>query len=93
MAGFSMRRQNCIPILCKNKWDDTTALTVIYALVNRIRLLSSPADAVARIIVDAYLVPKITMEEIRANWIDRHVDPLRDLSDAARHELQTLGRY
>lgn len=82
----------------QNKRDDTAALMVIYALVNRIRLTSSPqvaeaADTLARIIVDSYLAPNITMEEMRANWIDRHVDPLRDFSDAAREELQTFGRY
>ncbi len=82
----------------QNRRDDTTALMGIYALINRIRLISSPqvveaADTVARIIVDAYLAPNITMEEMRANWIDRHVDPLRDFSEACRQELQTFGRY
>ena len=82
----------------QNKRDDTSGLIGIYALVNRIRLISSQqvvdaADTVARIIVDTYLAPNITMEEMRANWIDRHVDPLRDFSDACRQELRTLGRY
>ena len=82
----------------QNKRDDTTGLIGIYALVNRIRLMSSPqvvdaADTVARIIVDTYLAPNITMEEMRVNWIDRHVDPLRDFSDACRQELRTFGRY
>jgi hypothetical protein len=82
----------------QNRRDDTTRLVGIYALVNRIRLASSPqvveaADTLARIIVDAYLAPNITMEEMRANWIDRHVDPLRDFSDACRQELQTFGRW
>ena len=82
----------------QNKRDDTTGLIGIYALVNRIRLISSPqvvdaADTVARIIVDTYPAPNITMEEMRANWIDRHVDPLRDFSDACRQELRTFGRY
>jgi hypothetical protein len=82
----------------QNRRDDITALISIYALINRIRLTSSPqvveaADTVARIIVDAYLAPNITMEEMRANWIDRHIDPLRDFSEACRRELQTFGRY
>ena len=82
----------------QNRRDDTTGLIGIYALVNRIRLTSSPqvveaADTVARIIVDAYLAPNITMEEMRANWIDRHIDPLRDFSEACRQELQKFGRY
>lgn len=82
----------------QNKRDDTTKLMVIYALINRIRLISSPqvveaADTVARVIVDAYLAPNITLEEMRANWIDRHLDPLRDFSNACREELQTFGRH
>jgi hypothetical protein len=82
----------------QNKRDDIAGLVSIHALVNRIRLTSSPrfveaADTVARIIVDTYLAPNITMEEMRANWIDRHVDPLRDFSEACRQEPQTFGRY
>ncbi|WP_020562756.1 hypothetical protein [Methylosarcina fibrata] len=82
----------------QNRRDDITGLIGIYALTNRIRLISSPhvveaADSVVRIIVDTYLAPNITMEEMRANWIDRHVDPLRDFSEACRQELLTFGRY
>jgi len=82
----------------QNLRDDTSALIGIYALTNRIRLISSPpvveaADSVARIIVDAYLAPNMTMAEMRANWIDRHVDPLRDFAEACRKELQSFGRY
>jgi hypothetical protein len=82
----------------QNRRDDITAMINIYALINRIRLISSPqvveaADTVARIIVDAYLASNITIEEMRANWIDKHVDPLRDFSEACRRELQTFGRY
>jgi hypothetical protein len=82
----------------QNKRDDMTALVGIYALINRIRLMSSPqvveaAETVARIIVDAYLAPNITMAEMRADWIDRHIDPLRDFSEACRQELQAFGRY
>jgi hypothetical protein len=76
----------------QNKRDDIIGLIGIYALTNRIRLISSPqvveaADAVCRVIIDAYLAPNITMEEMRANWIERHVDPLRDFSEACRNEL------
>jgi hypothetical protein len=82
----------------QNGRDDTGRLIGIYALTNRIRLVSSPevveaADTVVRIIVDEYLAPNVTMKEMRANWIDRHVDPLRDFSEACRQELQTFGGY
>jgi len=79
----------------QNKRDDTAALIGIYALKNRIRLISSEqvvdaAENLTRIIVDAYLAPNITMEKMGANWIERHIDPLRDFSDACRQELQTF---
>jgi len=82
----------------QSRRDDMTGLIGIYALTNRIRLMSSPqvveaADTVCRIIIDTYLAPNITMEEMRANWVDGHVDPLRDFSEACRLELQTFGRY
>ncbi|MGH8509116.1 MAG: hypothetical protein ACREVH_10410 [Gammaproteobacteria bacterium] len=82
----------------QNRRDDITGLIRIYALTNRIRLMSSPqvveaADTVCRVIIDTYLAPNVTMEEMRANWIDRHVDPLRDFSEACRQKLQTFARY
>ena len=82
----------------QNRREDASRLMDIYALKSRIRLQSSPevmeaAEAVTRIIVDAYLAPNITMEEMRASWIERHVDPLSDFSDACRQELQAFGRY
>src|SRR6202021_1771379 len=75
--------------------DDVTGLIGIYALTNRIRLLSTPpvveaADTVVRIIVDTYLAPNITLHEMRTNWIDKHVDPLRDFSEGCRKELQAF---
>ena len=82
----------------QNRRDDITGMIGIYALTNRIRLTSSPpvveaADTVCRVIVDTYLAPNMTLEDMRANWIDRHIDPLRDFSEACRQELQTFGRY
>ena len=82
----------------ENRRDDITGLVGIYALINRIRLISSPqvveaADRAAHIIVDAYLSPNITLEDIRTSWLGKHVDPLQDFSEACRQELQTFGRY
>ena len=79
----------------QNRRDDTSARMAIYGLTNRIRLISSPqvveaADTVVRIIVDAYLAPNMTMAQMRENWIDRHVDPLRDFAEACRKELRLL---
>jgi len=83
----------------QNKREDAAALMIgIYGLVSRIRLTSSArvveaAESVARIIMDAYLSPNMSLEEVRSRWIDQHVDPLRDFSEACRAELQTFGRF
>jgi len=82
----------------QNKCDDASALMVLYRLCNRIRLTSSArvvdsADTLARIIMDAYLAPNMSLAEVRSNWIDRRVDPLRDFSEACREELQVFGRF
>jgi hypothetical protein len=47
------------------------------------------ADTLTRIIVDAYLAPNMTVAQMRENWIDKHVDPLRDFAEACRKELRT----
>ena len=82
----------------QNRRDDTITLMGIYALKSRIHLVSSPqvseaAEAVTRSIVDKYLAPNITLAEMRTNWVEGHMDPLRDFSEACRQELETLGRY
>ena len=82
----------------QNRRDDISGLISIYALTNRIRLMSTErviesADTVCRLIVDAYLAPNMTLEDMRANWIDKHIDPLRDFSESCRRELQTFGRF
>jgi hypothetical protein len=43
--------------------------------------------------MDAYLAPNMSLAEVRSNWIDRRVDPLRDFSEACREELQVFGRF
>jgi hypothetical protein len=82
----------------QNRRDDMSGMIGIYALTNRIRLVSTErvvesADTVCRIIVDAYLAPNMTLEEMRTSWIDKHVDPLREFSEACRQELQRFGRF
>ena len=83
----------------QSKREDAAALMIgIYALTNRIRLSSSArvvesADTVARIIMDAYLSPNMTLEEVRNRWVERHIDPLRDFSEACREELRVFGKF
>jgi hypothetical protein len=81
----------------QHKREDSAALINIYALVNRIRLVSSPrvvesADRLTRIIMDTYLAPNVSMEEVRARWIERDIDPLRDFGEACREELGMIGK-
>lgn len=81
----------------QNKREDPTAMINIYALVNRIRLISSAqvvesADTLTRIIIDTYLAPNVTLEEVRARWIESNVDPLRDFGEACREELKIFGK-
>ena len=81
----------------QHKRDDPTAMISIYALANRIRLVSSArvvesADTLTRIIIDAYLAPNLTMDEVRTRWIEKNIDPLRDFGEACREELRTFGK-
>jgi hypothetical protein len=82
----------------QNQRDDISRLMDIYALTNRIRLTSSPqvveaADNVTHVIVEAYLSPNISMDELRTTWKNGHIDPLQDFSNACRQELQITTRY
>ena len=82
----------------QNKREDAPAVMIgIYALTNRIRLSSSArvvekADAITEFIMDTYLSPNMTVEEVRNKWIEQRIDPLRDFSEACREELQIFGK-
>jgi hypothetical protein len=82
----------------QNRRDDAAALIGLYGLANRIRLISSSrvverADETTRIIMDAYLATNLSLEQVRSTWIDQHIDPIRDFSEACREELQIFGRF
>jgi hypothetical protein len=71
-------------------------LVSLYALVNKIRVVSSPvvaarADRVVRMIANTYVLPNKTLPELH-DMVDRNVlDPLRDFSEACHDELNALG--
>ncbi len=73
---------------------DASKLVGLYALISRMRVLSSPlvverADGVVRSIIDTYLGPKMTFREISETLkTSSFVDPLRDFSGACREELR-----
>jgi hypothetical protein len=78
--------------------DSAESLVKAYALQNRIRLTSSDAviDAAAlaiKYILQRYLSPNITKEELRALALSVNDDPLKSFSDACRVELATLLRH
>ena len=77
---------------------DASKLVRLYALISRMRILSSSliiehADRVVRIIIDTYLEPKMTLREVSETLrTSAFVDPLRDFSDACREELRKIVR-
>ncbi len=74
---------------------NVSALVSVYALMSRMRIISSPgiverADAVVRMIVDTYYSPNKTFSELRATMGSHALDPLLAFSEACREELGTL---
>ena len=72
---------------------EVSALVSVYALINRMRVLSSPAviekaEAVVRMIVATYFAPNKTFPEVRKLMESRAIDPLRTFSEECRAELQ-----
>jgi len=80
-----------------NDQPDLSKTIVLYALLSRMRILSSPkvveeADKVVRLIVDFYPKPNKTFSELRAMMNDNSLDLLRDFSESCREEQQALAR-
>jgi hypothetical protein len=79
-----------IDSLISNTPDLSKAIT-LYALISRMRILSSPrvteeADKVALLIVESYPQPNKSFEDVRA-MVNKHaLDPLRDFAEACREE-------
>jgi hypothetical protein len=74
---------------------EVSALVSVYALIGRMRVMSSSAviekaEAVVRIIVDTYFVPNKTFHDLRDLINSRSMDPLRAFSEECRRELRTL---
>jgi hypothetical protein len=78
-----------------NSKVEVPSLVKAYALISRMRVMSSPeivdkADAALRAIVDIYFSPNKTMAELRTEINGGRLDLLRDFSNAAREELSAL---
>ena len=72
--------------------DSAKAVVRIAGLVNRVRLIGGPevvaaAEGCVNEIIESYLSPNLTLEELfeRRPWRDR--DPLRAFSEACRREI------
>ncbi len=71
-------------------------LVALYALVSRMRFMSSPriveeADRVVGVIIDTYLAPNRTLHDVRKSMSDREMDPLWQFSETCRTELRMSG--
>ena len=72
---------------------EVSDLVNLYALVNRMRVLSSPAvvekaDKVVRVIIETYRAPKKTIRDVEEIIDNDAMNPLREFSKACREELQ-----
>jgi hypothetical protein len=71
---------------------EIAALVSVYALIGRMRVLSSPAvidkaEAVVRMIIDTYFAPNKTFPELRKLTSSHAMDPLRAFSEQCREDL------
>jgi hypothetical protein len=72
---------------------EVSALVSVYALISRMRVVSSSAvvekaEAVVRMVVDTYFAPNKTFPELRGLISNHDVDPLRAFSEACHDELK-----
>jgi hypothetical protein len=72
-------------------------LSPLYSVLNRIRLRCSDevltaAESTTTFIVEQYLRPSLSPEDVRHTLTARGEDPLRAFSEACRHELGMLDR-
>ena len=79
-----------------HEMSDISKLVGLYAMISRMRIISSratieSADKVARMIVTSYLAPEKTLPQLQ-DMINRGaIDVLEAFSEAARQEFQRLG--
>ena len=68
----------------------------LYGIIGRIRLVAADsvlaaADACARQLVDLYVKPNMTVEQIRVAFERDRLDPISDFSVASRKELLEIA--
>jgi len=75
---------------------EAAKLVTLYALVSKMRILSSPrivesADMVVRVIIETYLAPNKTLRDVVELLDNEAMNPLRTFSNACREELRGRG--
>ena len=75
---------------------EVSALVSVYALISRMRVVSSSAviekaEAVVHLIIDTYFTPNRTFSELRQLLNSHAFNPLRAFSEECRAELETLN--
>jgi hypothetical protein len=75
---------------------ETSKLVNLYALVSKMRVLSSPrivenADGVVRVIIETYLAPNKTFRDVVEILDNDALNPLQAFSNACREELRGRG--
>ena len=78
-----------------NDKSEVSELVGLYAFIARMKILSSDAvveaaEKAGRLILDTYLSPNRTFVDLPE--LINEMDPLRDFSEACRHELQGAPR-
>jgi hypothetical protein len=72
---------------------DLSKLSKLYAMISRMRLLSSKnivdhADKVSHAIIETYLAPNKTFRDVEQLKKSGALDPLKEFSEACREELR-----
>ena len=78
-----------------NDTSELSKLVDMYALIGRMKILSSDAvvraaEKAGRLIIDTYLAPNKSLVDLPVLIAD--LDPLRDFSEACRRELEGRAR-
>jgi hypothetical protein len=75
---------------------DLARLSQLYAMISRMRLLSSKsivehAEKVSHMIIETYLAPNKTFRDVLELKDNGALDPMKEFSDACREELRAFG--
>src|SRR5262245_44800533 len=93
---FIEEAARCYADAYEHQKAEVSNLVKLYALVGRMRVLSSAkivesADRVVRVIIETYLGPNKTFGDVRELLDNEAMNPLREFSNACRDELRGRG--